>query len=71
MLKLYFGKTESAKETRRLLVEIINNLQNNAEQIMHTSWRMPDDETRGLLSAYADIINGIASNLYDQFEFYG
>lgn len=71
MLKnIHFGQTENARETRRMLVNIIQDIQQTAQKIDQTSWRMPDDELRGVLGAYADIINGLASNLCDQFEFY-
>ncbi len=70
MLKVHFSDSDNSKQVERELLETLSTLQEIAGAIVSTAWKVPFEDTRGRLFGYADIINNIAGNISDLFEFY-
>ena len=70
MLKLHFSDSDNSKQVERELLETIFTLQAITEAIVKTAWKVPFEDTRGRLFGYADLINNIAGNISEMFEFY-
>lgn len=68
--RMRFEDSQRGLKARNELLEIITRLQSDAERMNDFGLRMSSAELRGLLSAYAATVNGIAGNIAEHFEFY-
>ena len=69
-MKIHFSESDNSKQVERELLETISILQGLTENIVQTAWKLPFEDTRGRLFGYADLINNIAGNISELFEFY-